>query len=473
MAVGMYYPLVVQRLATIGTFGTTASARIGVTCFDRSSCSLASLTFLWQWTTFGVLAIPLKWQVFMQGQITPPFTIFDDYRYSQWIAVVVRWFLLAIWLVLLNYRTDYGALSLGSLNAMGVALVALNGYVHWRIWKGRPITRHYALALSIMDLAIITSGIGVTSRFDNTVFVFYYPALLGLALVFPSRRLSFSVVILVAVAYATLSVALEPGVSYAAFEEKVLIVRIATIFAVVATGNLLTRIEITRRREAVAAEHQRAEENLELQRKAQQAELAAVEERSRIAREIHDGIAQSIYMLSLNLETSAELARQQQDGLKERLDGLVALSKETLLEVRHYIFDLKPYLAGEKGVASMVENQVREFNTVARVPTSLETRGEAHQLPVPVATCLYRVTQEALANAFKHARASEVKVLLEFTSDGVQLMVRDNGRGFDATTSTSGHGLPNMRQRADELGGTFSLHSSPGEGTQVVLGLPC
>ena len=175
----------------------------------------------------------------------------------------------------------------------------------------------------------------------------------------------------------------------------------------------------------------------------------------------------------LNLETSAELARQQQEGLKERLDGLVNLSKETLLEVRHYIFDLKPYLAGEKGVASMVENQVREFNTVAGVPTTVETRGEAHQVPVPVATTLYRVTQEALANAFKHARASEVKVLLEFASDGVQLTVQDNGRGFEATSSTSGHGLQNMRQRADELGGTFRLHSSPGEGTQVVLGLPC
>ena len=387
--------------------------------------------------------------------------------------MVVRWFLLSIWLVLLNYRSDYGALTLGSLNAMGVALAVLNGYVHWCIWEGRPITRPYVLALSAMDLTIITAGIGVTSRIDNTVFVFYYPALLGLALVFPSRRLSFSVVTLVAIAYAALSITLEPGVSYAANEEKVMIVRITTMFAVVAAGNLLARIEITRRREAVAAEQQKSEENLELQRKAQQAELAAVEERSRIAREIHDGIAQSIYKLSLNLETSAELARQQQEGLKERLDGLVNLSKETLLEVRHYIFDLKPYLAGEKGVASMVENQVREFNTVAGVPTTVETRGEAHQVPVPVATTLYRVTQEALANAFKHARASEVKVLLEFASDGVQLTVQDNGRGFEATSSTSGHGLQNMRQRADELGGTFRLHSSPGEGTQVVLWLPC
>ena len=404
---------------------------------------------------------------------SPPFTIFDDYRYSQRIAVVVRWILLALYLSMLNYRTDDSVITLASLNGMGVALGGLNGYVHWRIWKGRPINGAYALALSATDLAIITAGIGVTSRFDNTFFVFYYPALLGLALVFPSRRLSFTIATLVAIAYATLSIALEPGVSYAATEEKALIVRITTMFGVVAAGNLLARIEITRRREAVKAERVQSQRNLELQKKAQNAELAAVEERSRIAREIHDGIAQSIYMLSLNLETCADLARRQRHDLKERLEKSVDLSKETLLEVRHYIFDLKPYLAGEKGIASMVENQVREFKTVSGVPTTLDTHGDERQVPVPVATCLYRVTQEALANAFKYARASEVTVLLEFHPREVALMVQDDGQGFDGAVSFSGYGLSNMRGRAEELGGTFSLHSAPGEGTKVAIRLPC
>ena len=79
------------------------------------------------------------------------------------------------------------------------------------------------------------------------------------------------------------------------------------------------------------AERRIAEENLELQRKAQKAELAALEERSRISREVHDGIAQSIYMLSLNLETCADLAQRQRQELTQRLEGLVSLSKETLL----------------------------------------------------------------------------------------------------------------------------------------------
>ncbi len=404
----------------------------------------------------------------------PDYAVFDDYRYSQRIAVVVRWFLLTAWLFLINYRPDSGS-AIYVLNGMGIALVGLNGFVHWRIWQGRPITGHYVAALSLMDLAIITAGLAVTNRFDNTFFVFYYPALLGLSLVFSSRHLSFAAVALVASAYAIISVALEPGVSYADGEEKALIVRIATMFAVVAAASLMTRIERTRRREAVAAEKTQAQANLELQQRAHSAELAAQEERSRIAREIHDGVAQSIYILSLQLETYADLAQQQREGLPERMEKLVALSKESLMEVRHYIFDLKPYLAGEKGVSNMVENQVSEFSKIAGIAANVETKGEKRQLSATAATCLYRVTQEALANVFKHAQASHVGVVLEFLPNSVHLTVQDDGQGFNSSVQgqNSGHGLRNMRQRAEELGGDFDLSSASGEGTRIAIRLPC
>ena len=223
----------------------------------------------------------------------PTYAVFDDYRYTQRIAVVVRWFLLAAWLFVLNYRVEADS-TLFILDGMGVALIAVNGYVHWRLWRGRPVTRAYVLALSIMDLSIITAGIGITSRFDNTFFVFYYPALLGLSLVFSSRRLSFAAVTAVAAAYLAISLALDPGISVENREERVLTVRIVTMFAVVAAANLMVRLETSRRREAVEAERARAQENLELQKKAQEAALAAQEERARIAREIHDGVAQSM-----------------------------------------------------------------------------------------------------------------------------------------------------------------------------------
>ena len=306
----------------------------------------------------------------------PTYAVFDDYRYTQRIAVVVRWFLLAAWLFVLNYRVEADS-TLFILDGMGVALIAVNGYVHWRLWRGRPVTRAYVLALSIMDLSIITAGIGITSRFDNTFFVFYYPALLGLSLVFSSRRLSFAAVTAVAAAYLAISLALDPGISVENREERVLTVRIVTMFAVVAAANLMVRLETSRRREAVEAERARAQENLELQKKAQEAALAAQEERARIAREIHDGVAQSMYALSLSLETCADLAeRENGPVLRDRLQKLVPLAKKTLLETRHYIYDLKPLLSGERGLEAVAENQAKEFEMVSGLPVSVSVQGE-------------------------------------------------------------------------------------------------
>ena len=190
-----------------------------------------------------------------------------------------------------------------------------------------------------MDLLFVTVGIAITSQFRNTYFPLYYPAILGLSLVSPLRRLSFAVVSLVAVVYAAISLTTGDAVHIDIKEEKILFIRIATMFAVVAAGSLMTRIERSRRLAAVEAETARAAENLELQKKAQRAELAAQAERGRIAREIHDGIAQSIYAISLNLETSTDLAERQPDPLAEQLRKLVSLANKTLLETRHYIYD--------------------------------------------------------------------------------------------------------------------------------------
>jgi signal transduction histidine kinase len=210
------------------------------------------------------------------------------------------------------------------------------------------------------------------------------------------------------------------------------------------------------------------EENVRLQKEREQ--LAAQEERSRIAREIHDGIAQSIYMLSLNLEKAADVAGDDQK-LGPRLKGLVALAKESLLEVRHYIFDLKPLLSGDAGLTSTIQGQIREFSAVSGLPVELQVDGEERRVPVAVGSSLYRIAQEALANVYRHAEASTIGVRLTFRSDSVSLEIRDNGRGFAMDSvqaaSSGGHGLGNMYQRTSELGGQLDLTSAPGEGTTV------
>ncbi len=233
---------------------------------------------------------------------------------------------------------------------------------------------------------------------------------------------------------------------------------------------------LTRR---VSEERERAEralvEIVRLQKERE--ELAAQEERSRIAREIHDGIAQSIYMLSLNLEKAAEVAsaeggsasgRSGDQKLGERLGRLVALAKETLLEVRHYIFDLKPLLSGDASLTGAIQGQIREFSIVSGLPVQMEVEGEERKVSLAVASSLYRIAQEALSNVYRHAGASAIDVSLSFGGDSVSLEIRDNGRGFDFdSASVSGRGLRNMYQRASELGGRVEVTSTPGQGTSV------
>ncbi len=229
--------------------------------------------------------------------------------------------------------------------------------------------------------------------------------------------------------------------------------------------------QLTRR---LAQQRERARqalrENVRLQRERE--ELATQEERSRIAREIHDGIAQSIYMLGLNLEKAAEVASDDQK-LRERLGKLVGLAKETLLEVRHYIFDLKPLLSGEAGLTSTIKGQIQEFTAVSDLPVQMEVEGDERKVSLAVGSSLYRIAQEALANVYRHAGASAIDVQLAFSDSSVSLEIRDNGRGFSVdAASTSGRGLHNMRERAGELGGVVEITSAPGQGASVRVTLP-
>jgi signal transduction histidine kinase len=211
-------------------------------------------------------------------------------------------------------------------------------------------------------------------------------------------------------------------------------------------------------------------ENVRLQKERE--ELAAQEERSRVAREIHDGIAQSIYMLTLNLEKAADVASGD-EKLGGRLARLVGLAKETLLEVRHYIFDLKPLLSGEAGLATTIRGQIREFTAVSGLPANLEVEGQERKVPLALGSSLYRVAQEALANVYRHAEASTIDIRLAYSDDSVSLEVRDDGHGFRVDEElASGRGLRNIRQRADELGGDVKITSAPGQGASVRVTLP-
>jgi signal transduction histidine kinase len=209
--------------------------------------------------------------------------------------------------------------------------------------------------------------------------------------------------------------------------------------------------------------------NAELVR--EKAELATVAERARLAREIHDGVAQSLYMLMLNLEAASDFV-EKGTALGARLDQLLSLARRALWEVRHYIFDLKPLLDDAAPLADLLRNPLREFETIARVDTDLQVGGSEWALPPVARATVYRVLQEALANVFKHAQATHVHVVLSWQPEAFILEVRDDGRGFDRQATAAGHGLTNLSQRAAEAGGSATVTSTPGAGTVVRLQIP-
>ena len=343
----------------------------------------------------------------------PSYTVFEDYRSSQLVAVVVRWFVLVTWLTLINLdRENSSALLFRDL--MGGALVVLNGYVHWRIWKGRPITWPYVLALSLMDLTVITASLMVTNRFESAWFIFYFPALMAAALIF-DRRISFTLVAIVVAIYTGMSLALEPGVDTSVVfdgDEDQLVAIVVCMFGVVVAANLMTRIERERRRDTVAAERTRMEENISLQHRAEEAERGVQQERIRISQEIHDGAAQSAYVLSLGLETCLHLAEGDAQRLGDRLKALHNQSRQALRELR-YPINLGPLFEG-KSLSQILEDHLNNFSTITSVPTVLSVTGTEKELPVVTKQRLFSVAHNSLTNAYKYAQASQVKVTLTY-----------------------------------------------------------
>ena len=201
--------------------------------------------------------------------------------------------------------------------------------------------------------------------------------------------------------------------------------------------------------------------------------LAIMEERTRIGMDLHDGIIQSIYAVGLTLESSrlalADNPQETDQLLLQAIEGL----NDAIRDIRNFILDLRPQrFAGD--LAEALGRLQREFQVNTSVPVYLSAPPEATQaLPPAVSRALFLTAQEGLANIARHARASQVKVVLERIGPAAQLIVADDGRGFDAATQAqaTGHGLANMRSRADDLHGTFKLESAPGRGTTLRLTL--
>ena len=201
---------------------------------------------------------------------------------------------------------------------------------------------------------------------------------------------------------------------------------------------------------------------------------AQEEERKRVAREIHDGPAQSLANLVLRTEICERLLAQDIDEALNELGELKKTAKGSLTELRRIIFDLRPMALDDLGLVPALRRYLEDLRDRLGLPVELVILGEEVRLDLNQEVTLFRLAQEAVNNARKHAQAKEIRVRLEFAPLAATLVVEDDGRGFipSETGSFAGFGLLGMRERAELVGGDFEVTSAPGEGTRIRVRVP-
>ena len=220
-------------------------------------------------------------------------------------------------------------------------------------------------------------------------------------------------------------------------------------------------------------ERKRAEEALSQQAQ----DLAILEERNRMAREIHDTLAQGFTGIVLQLEAGEQVLKESPDEVLAHLSRAKGLARESLQEARRSVWDLLPQVLEHHTLESALEEEVRRFGAAGQEQASFTYSGNGQGLTASVQSTLLRICQESLANVRRHANATAVKVNLASYPDSIGLTVQDDGVGSDsqelnAPGTPRGFGLTGMEQRAHLLGGTFSVNSQKGKGTAVEVRLP-
>jgi signal transduction histidine kinase len=197
-------------------------------------------------------------------------------------------------------------------------------------------------------------------------------------------------------------------------------------------------------------------------------ELAALEERTRLARELHDSVSQALYGIGLGAQTlRRNIERNEIDKLRAPLEYVISLAEAGLTEMRALIFELRPESLENEGMITALAKQGASIEARHNIGVQLEL-GEEPILPLEKKESLYRIAREALHNVVKHAAATQIVLRLQHEAEGLVLEVRDDGLGFDTAQDFPGHlGLQSMRERVAKLGGLLTISSTPGAGTTI------
>ena len=219
-------------------------------------------------------------------------------------------------------------------------------------------------------------------------------------------------------------------------------------------------------------ERQVAERTREIERLFEQMkELAIVEERNRLARELHDSAKQKAFAALAQIGAASGLIQRNTVSAENHIREAENLVLDVIQELTFLIQEMYPMALKEKGLVVTLREYVYEWEDRNNIKTSLRVEGE-HHLPLKAEQALYRITQETLANAARHSHASQVGIELLYDTTNVSLNIEDDGCGFDIAQKPKGVGLRSIKERAESVGGTFVLESGSGKGTRIEVFIP-
>lgn len=321
-------------------------------------------------------------------------------------------------------------------------------------------------ALAVAGVALITAVISLAHLYPRiTIIAFVYllvvvalASIRGISAAIPASLLSFLCFDFFF---------FPPRYAFLVSKGEDLFTLVVFLTTAVITGQLASAL---RRRAEQASRREREVRHLYEQTQ----ELVALQERQRLARELHDSVSQVLYSIGMGTHTVREIleAGGDREEALESIDYVLSLADAGLVEMRALIFELRPESLEREGLVAALTRQVAVLR--ARYKLTVEAQlGEEPQLPLEVKHVLYRVAQEALNNIVKHARATTVVLRLAREAGEIIVEVRDNGRGFDPAGPFPGHlGLPSMRERVAKAGGFLTIESVLGRGTRVDVRLP-